>query len=679
MAFILKSIGKQTNVPFHKFECDDVSDLSKIDVSNSPMGSRCYTINDGSWYALNSSKQWKIMPAWGSGGGEDIPEIGFVATEWDSEGYFINGIWYGDIIPWHGVYFYPKLVDIDMPDVTSIGASAFRGCKELALTELPSGLISIDDAGFLECEKLALTSLPSGLTKINSQTFHKCYELALTYLPDSITEIETLAFADCTKLALASLPNNLARINGHSAFANCVNIALTELPTTLVYIGDETFRGCSNMGLSSLPSGLINIGSGAFIGCSNITLTKLPSGIERLQTTFADCTNLALTSLPSSLTHIGFETFKNCINLNITEIPENVSVIGENAFYNCEKLTSIAFKGYPEYIDPTAFANCNNLTDIYVPWARDTIPTDNNAPWGATNATIHYSYFDTVALTLENREVAQGNIYNFNFSQEEEKLFNFGEAEVEYIDDCMKISSNIQGYYKVFYNQYLSNPLINYGIEVKFKTNSTGHTLINAVNTNTSSLGLYIGINADGKLRMRGDQPTSELIISDVNVADEEWHTVRLEYRDGSTISVYLDGERILNVISNINDYCVNPSLGIGLARVNLQFNCMNTNNNYLLVDYLKVSDGTTENVDIITLPNGLNADDLLYKAENQLLYLQDNTIGLTFTDCDTIEEDEYNVFMFTYTPEGAEDNTNARTIHIYKATGRAELEEKNG
>ena len=75
MASILKRIGKQSNVPFHTFECDDVSDLSKIDVSQSPMGSRCYVINTGTWYALNSAKKWKAMPASGGGGG-DTPEEG---------------------------------------------------------------------------------------------------------------------------------------------------------------------------------------------------------------------------------------------------------------------------------------------------------------------------------------------------------------------------------------------------------------------------------------------------------------------------------------------------------------------------------------------------------------------------------------------------------------------------
>ena len=81
MASILKKIGSTTNVPVHTFECDDVADLSKIDVSKSPMGSRCYVINTGTWYALNSKKQWKTVPSGGGdnpggGGGGDLPEEG---------------------------------------------------------------------------------------------------------------------------------------------------------------------------------------------------------------------------------------------------------------------------------------------------------------------------------------------------------------------------------------------------------------------------------------------------------------------------------------------------------------------------------------------------------------------------------------------------------------------------
>jgi hypothetical protein len=48
----------------------------------------------------------------------------------------------------------------------------------------------------------------------------------------------------------------------------------------------------------------------------------------------------------------------------------------------------MTFKGTPTNIATDAFYNCRNLLDIYVPWAEGEVA---NAPWGATNATIHYN------------------------------------------------------------------------------------------------------------------------------------------------------------------------------------------------------------------------------------------------------------------------------------------------
>lgn len=69
MAYILKKIGKASNVPCQYFECDEEADLPTINVSSAPMGSRCYIINSGKTYALNSAKVWKLVPA--SGGSSD--------------------------------------------------------------------------------------------------------------------------------------------------------------------------------------------------------------------------------------------------------------------------------------------------------------------------------------------------------------------------------------------------------------------------------------------------------------------------------------------------------------------------------------------------------------------------------------------------------------------------------
>jgi hypothetical protein len=71
MAYILKKIGSKANIPCRTFECDDEADLVSIDTTGAPMGSRCYVINSGKWFALNSAGNWKSVPT--GGGGGDTP------------------------------------------------------------------------------------------------------------------------------------------------------------------------------------------------------------------------------------------------------------------------------------------------------------------------------------------------------------------------------------------------------------------------------------------------------------------------------------------------------------------------------------------------------------------------------------------------------------------------------
>ena len=133
---------------------------------------------------------------------------------------------------------------------------------------------------------------------------------------------------------------------GTDDFKNVVEGTATEitLPSNTTKIRDYTFYGLNTLELNSLPSGITDIGGNAFNGC----------------------TNLALTSLPSSLT-----------------------TIGQGAFYGCIGLTEITFEGTPTSLNSRAFEYCPNLTTIRVPWAEGEVA---GAPWGASNASVVYSY-----------------------------------------------------------------------------------------------------------------------------------------------------------------------------------------------------------------------------------------------------------------------------------------------
>ena len=69
MPNILRKIGNATNVSVNQYEADTELDMMAIDVQGVPMGSRCYIINSGAWYALNSNGEWKLVPSSGSGSG----------------------------------------------------------------------------------------------------------------------------------------------------------------------------------------------------------------------------------------------------------------------------------------------------------------------------------------------------------------------------------------------------------------------------------------------------------------------------------------------------------------------------------------------------------------------------------------------------------------------------------
>ena len=65
MAYILRKIGNTDNIAVNYYEVDTERDMQEIDVANAPMGSRCYIINVGSTYVLNSNKEWKLVPTGG--------------------------------------------------------------------------------------------------------------------------------------------------------------------------------------------------------------------------------------------------------------------------------------------------------------------------------------------------------------------------------------------------------------------------------------------------------------------------------------------------------------------------------------------------------------------------------------------------------------------------------------
>ena len=65
--------------------------------------------------------------------------------------------------------------------VTSIGVSAFFGCKDLTFIAIPSGVTSIGSNAFYSCKGLKAIVIPLSVTSIGVSTFPGCDSLSVVY------------------------------------------------------------------------------------------------------------------------------------------------------------------------------------------------------------------------------------------------------------------------------------------------------------------------------------------------------------------------------------------------------------------------------------------------------------------------------------------------------------------
>lgn len=161
-----------------------------------------------------------------------------------------------------------------------------------------------------------------------------------------------------------------------------------KLPNSMTSIADYAFRGMSKLKISQLPDTIESIGHYAFQECLELGLTKLPENLKSIGNYAFRQASLEISALPEKLETIGNYAFLNR-TFSIDSIPKSVKTMSTRCFEGCKQITSLTFKGTPDSIASDAFISCHNLTVINVPWADGEVA---NAPWGATNAKINYSY-----------------------------------------------------------------------------------------------------------------------------------------------------------------------------------------------------------------------------------------------------------------------------------------------
>ena len=180
------------------------------------------------------------------------------------------------------------------------------------------------------------------------------------YQNDRVTKIGNRAFYGMKKMTEISCAN-VVTIEDY-AFVEAVKLEVVDLPKAEV-IGSNAFRRCVrlktvNLGAARVIKGL------AFRSCNSLETLSLPEVEQLEESALAEIERLVSLYLGDKLTSVG----KNAIAFN-------------------SWLKDVHF-GSKVALPDTAFTSCSGLKDIYVPWSEGEV---SGAPWGATNAVVHYN------------------------------------------------------------------------------------------------------------------------------------------------------------------------------------------------------------------------------------------------------------------------------------------------
>ena len=300
----------------------------------------------------------------------DIVDSGTCGAEvtWtlDSEGVLtISGSGYmydygSSDAPWHG---YSSLVKsaVIADGVTSIGSSAFDGCRSLTSVTIPDSVTSIGNETFYNCESLTSVTIPDSVTSIGGSAFGNCKSLTSVTIPNSVTSIGGDAFYNCESLTSVTIPDSVKSI-GEQAFAFCASLASVTIPDSVKSIGDGAFASCTSL-------------TGIWVAEGNSHYSSDASGVlfNNDKTTLVQCLGaFAAYAIPDSVTSIGEKAFAGCTSLTSVTIPDSVTSIGGDAFYNCTSLTDVYYAGSEAQ------------------WKAISISSTGNN--GLLTANIHYNY-----------------------------------------------------------------------------------------------------------------------------------------------------------------------------------------------------------------------------------------------------------------------------------------------
>lgn len=248
-----------------------------------------------------------------------------------------------------------KNTSITIPNsVTKIGIGAFAS-STLQTVKFGSGIKRIERSAFASTALLEVV-IPQNVTSIGGSAFSGCKKLTKITIHNKVKEIEDAAFSNCTSLQTFDLAND-------NPYFTVVDGVLFNKDKTILIQYPSGKKNTSY----TIPSSVKKIAAYAFENIPSLHSIQISNSVTEIgDGNFNECRNLEKIQIGNHVQKIGSYVCQRCFSLTDFTVPNSVEEIGGHAFEYCNELIEIVIPGSVQYIGSHAFANCRSLT-IKVP------------------------------------------------------------------------------------------------------------------------------------------------------------------------------------------------------------------------------------------------------------------------------------------------------------------------